>query len=48
MKTSLGEGQRIRYNFVMPHMALGGQTPAEVAGIGVQGRNKWMELQDKP
>ncbi len=43
MKTQIAEGQRIHYNFVKPHQALAGQTPAEVAGIGVQG-NKWMEL----
>ena len=43
MKTELAEGQRIQYNFVKPHMALEGQTPAQVAGIGVEG-NKWMEL----
>lgn len=44
MKTPLAEGQRIHYNFVKPHMALEGQTPAQVAGIGVQGENKWLEL----
>jgi len=44
MKTPLAEGQRIQYNFVKPHMALNGQTPAQAAGIGVSGKNKWMEL----
>jgi transposase InsO family protein len=44
MKTPLAEGQRIQYNFVKPHMALEGQTPAQVAGIGVGSKNKWMEL----
>jgi transposase-like protein len=44
MKTPIAEGQRIQYNFVKPHMALENQTPAEVAGIGVNGKNKWMEL----
>jgi hypothetical protein len=43
-KTPIAEGQRIHYNFVKPHMALEGQTPAQVAGIGVEGKNKWMEL----
>ncbi|MGD0396241.1 MAG: hypothetical protein ABSB26_04940 [Nitrososphaerales archaeon] len=43
MNTPLAEGQRIHYNFVKPHTALEGQTPAEVAGIGVQSKNKWME-----
>ncbi len=44
MSTPLAEGQRIQYNFVKPHMALEGQTPAQVAGIGVKGRDKWAEL----
>ncbi len=40
----LGAGQRIHHNFVKPHAALEGQTPAHVAGIGVGGKDKWMEL----
>ncbi len=44
MDTPLAEGARIHYNFVKPHQALEGQTPAQVAGIGMNGRNKWMEL----
>jgi transposase-like protein len=44
MKTPLAEGQRIQYNFVKPHMALEGQTPAEVAGVGVNGKNKWLAM----
>jgi hypothetical protein len=43
-KTPLAEGQRIQYNFVKPHMALDGQTPAKKAGIGIEGKNKWMKL----
>jgi transposase-like protein len=42
--SKIAEGQRIHYNFVKPHQALEGQTPAERAGIGVQGENKWLEL----
>lgn len=38
------EGNRIYYNFIKPHSALDGQTPAQKAGIGVDGQNKWMEL----
>ncbi len=34
-------GQRIAYNFVKPHMALDGQTPAQAAGLATKG---WMEL----
>ena len=44
MKTQLAEGQRIQYNFVKPHMALEGQTPADAAGVGVKGKDKWMSL----
>ena len=44
MKTPLAEGQRIHYNFVKPHEALAGQTPAQVAGIGVEGKNKWLAM----
>jgi transposase-like protein len=47
MKTQLAEGARIQYNFVKPHAALDGQTPAQVAGIGIEGENKWMELLTK-
>jgi hypothetical protein len=47
MKTQLAEGQRIQYNSVKPHMVLEGQTPAQVAGIGLGEGNKWMELLKK-
>lgn len=47
MSTALAEGQRIQYNFVKPHMALEGQTPAQVAGIGVNSKDKWAELLEK-
>ncbi len=42
-RTPLAEGQRIHYNFVKPHEALAGQTPAQMAGVGVSG-NKWLTL----
>ena len=44
LQTPLAEGARIHYNFVKPHSALEGQTPADVAGVGVEGKNKWMAL----
>lgn len=47
MGTPLAEGQRIQYTFIKPHIALEGQTPAEVAGIGLIGQNKWKELLTK-
>lgn len=45
MQTAMPEGNRIFYNFVRPHMALDGQTPAEAAGIdlNLEG-NRWMQL----
>jgi transposase-like protein len=43
-ESKIAEGQRIHYNFVKPHMALEGQTPADAAGIGVEGQNKWLTL----
>lgn len=36
---------RIYYNFIRPHMALNGFTPAQMARIGIAySRNRWMEL----
>ncbi len=35
---------QIYYNFIRPHMGLDGSTPAEMAGIGVEGENKWEGL----
>jgi putative transposase len=41
VETPLAEGNRIQYNFVKPHMALEGKTPAQVAGMDIKG---WKEL----
>jgi hypothetical protein len=38
------DGLRIYYNFIRPHMALDGKTPAEASGITVKGKNKWLTL----
>lgn len=45
MESPMPEGNRVFYNFVRPHMALDGQTPAEAAGIdlNLEG-NRWMQL----
>lgn len=43
-ETPLAEGQRIAYNFVKPHMALDGQTPAQAAGVQVSGWNELFKL----
>ena len=44
MQSVISEGLRIHYNFVKPHEALEGMTPAQRAGIGVDSKNKWLEL----
>jgi len=38
------DGYRVFHNYVRPHMALEGKTPAEVAGIKVEGDNKWITI----
>ena len=38
------EGYQIYHNYVRPHMALNGRTPAEAAGIQVKGTDKWLTL----
>jgi hypothetical protein len=40
----LADGNRIQYNFVKPHMALDGQTPAQAAGIKARGWNELLRL----
>ncbi|MFZ2471462.1 MAG: hypothetical protein WAW52_05905 [Methanothrix sp.] len=35
---------KIYYNFIRPHMGLRGATPAEAAGVGIDGENKWKNL----
>jgi transposase-like protein len=40
-ESAIAEGQRIYYNFVKPHQALEGKTPAETAGIKTKGKDKW-------
>jgi hypothetical protein len=35
---------QIYHNFVRPHMALEGRTPADKAGIEVRGKNKWITI----
>lgn len=40
-QTPIAEGQRIAYDFVKPHIALNGKTPAEAAGLKPKG---WKQL----
>ena len=37
-------GYRAYRNFIRPHEGIGGLTPAEMAGIEVHGKNKWITL----
>ncbi len=38
------KGLQIFHNYVRPHMGLNGKTPADVAGIKVNGSDKWLTL----
>jgi transposase-like protein len=42
--TPILTGMQIYHNFVRPHEALKGKTPAEAAGIKIEGQNKWVTL----
>ena len=44
MVDAIAEGQRIQYNFVKPHMALKGETPAKKSGLEIKSKNKWLNL----
>jgi hypothetical protein len=38
MESQIAEGQRLHYNFVKPHSALEGMTPAQRANIPIEDR----------
>jgi transposase-like protein len=42
--TPILKGYQIYHNFMRPHEALDGKTPAEVCGIEVNGANKWLTI----
>jgi len=42
--TPILNGMQIYHNYVRPHEALQGKTPAEVAGIRIEGTNKWLTI----
>ena len=44
MDTPILKGAQIYHNFIKPHEGLDGRTPAERAGVGVAGQNKWLAL----
>jgi len=42
--TPILKGYQIYHNLIRPHEALGGKTPADLAGIKVEGENKWITI----
>jgi len=42
--TPILRGYQIFHNYIRPHEALKGRTPADLAGIRVMGDNKWETL----
>jgi hypothetical protein len=42
--SSIISGYQLFHNYFRPHMSLGGKTPAEIAGIRIQGKDKWKTL----
>jgi hypothetical protein len=37
-------GLQIYHNYVRPHMALDGKTPADLCGIKIEGKDRWLTL----
>lgn len=42
--TPIITGYQIYHNYVRPHEALKGKTPAEACGIKIEGKDKWLTL----
>lgn len=42
--TPILKGIQIYHNFIRPHEGLDGETPADRAGIKVEGENKWLTI----
>jgi putative transposase len=43
-ETPISPGYQLYHNYLRPHQALDGRTPAEASGIQVLGPNKWITL----
>lgn len=37
-------GYQLFHNYIRPHMALNGKTPADACSIEIEGKNKWLTL----
>jgi hypothetical protein len=42
--TAILKGYQLYYNYFRDHEGLAGKTPAEVAGVRIEGRNKWITV----
>ncbi len=42
--TQILKGYQLYHNYIRPHEALNGKTPAEACGIQIKGNNKWKTL----
>lgn len=42
--TPILTGYQLFHNYMRPHMALDGKTPAELYGIQIEGENKWKTI----
>lgn len=42
--TDVINGYQIFHNYIRPHEALAGKTPADACGITIEGKNKWITL----
>ena len=43
-ETAVLKGYQLYHNYVRPHEALDGKTPADACGIKIEGQNKWKTL----
>jgi hypothetical protein len=44
MDTAILTGYQLYHNYFRQHEGLNGKTPAEIAGIKIEGENKWITL----
>jgi hypothetical protein len=43
-ETPILTGYQLFHNYIRPHESLGGKTPADLCGITIEGKNKWITL----
>ncbi|MCW4029930.1 MAG: IS6 family transposase [Candidatus Bathyarchaeota archaeon] len=43
-QTPILQGYQLYHNYIRPHEALNGKTPADACGITIEGKNKWITL----